>query len=114
MSVSLNTISVTDNQIASLNTGSIGAVDASVTVLESNGHAQVAAEVKALTEAVVKSSELDQKFKNQILELLGTLSEEATAPKHRRRVTLVRVLMGRLSNLVTGVSGVSAEVQGAF
>jgi hypothetical protein len=107
LNVAFNTISVTDSQIASLNTGYIGAVDGSVTVLRSTGHAEIAAAVKALTEAVIRSSELDRKFKNEILELLGTLSEEATAPKHRRRMTLITMLMSRLSELISGASAAS-------
>jgi hypothetical protein len=107
MNVTFNNINVSNSQIATLNTGSIGAVDSSVTVLRSAGHGRLGNALKELVEAVITAADLNQDRKNEILELLGTLSEEATVPKERQRKSLARTLMARLTALISGATAMT-------
>ncbi len=109
--VILNNIHVSNSEIGVLNTGTIGNVDATVTVLKSEGNSELASAVAALSEAVIKSSQIANDSKNQILELLGALSEEAVVPKEKRKPSVAKALLTELSGILGGVS-VLAELWG--
>jgi len=102
--VTLNNIHVSNSEIGVLNTGTIENVDSTVTVLKSEGSTALAAAVTMLSEAVIKSAEVNAEQKNQILELLGTLSQEAVAPKEKRKLSVARTLLTELSGILSGVS----------
>lgn len=103
----LNNIHVTNSEIGVLNTGTIENVDSTVTVLKTAGNAELANAITALTEAVIKSTEISVNQKDQALELLGTLSEEAVAPKEKRKLAVVRVLLSELSGVLGGVASLA-------
>lgn len=101
--VTLNNIHVSDSEIGVLNTGTIESVDNTLTVLKTEGNKELAASVTALSEAVIKAAELSNHQKDQILELLGSLSEEAVAPKEKRKLAVVRALIAQLSGILGGI-----------
>ena len=90
-----------------LNTGSIQTVDSTVTVLKSEGHSEMASAVTSLSEAVIKSTTVGSEQKDQILELLGALSQEAVAPKEKRKLTVARTLITELSAILGGIAALS-------
>ena len=102
--VTLNNIHVTNSEIGVLNTGTIENVDSTVTVLKTEGNNELANAITALSEAVIKAGEIPTNQKNQILELLGSLSEEAVAPKEKRKLAVARALMTELSGVLGGVA----------
>ena len=113
----LNNIHVSDSQIGVINTGSIGTVDSAVTVIQSEGNNELASAVVALTEAVLESNELANDEKNEVVELIAALSEEAAAPKQQRKPAVARVLLSRLSDALGGLlllSGIWDKAQKLF
>jgi len=102
--VTLNNIRVSDSEIGVLNTGTIGNVDASVTVLKADGNSELASAVTELSQAVIKSGQIANDSKNQVLELLQALSEEAVAPKAKRKSTVAMALLAEMSRILGGVS----------
>jgi hypothetical protein len=115
--VTLNNIHVSNSEVGVLNTGTIGNVDATVTVLKSEGNAQLASAVAALSEAVIKSGQISNDSKNQILELLGALSEEAVVLKEKRKSSVAKALLVELSGILGAVSalaGLWATAKGLF
>jgi hypothetical protein len=74
--VTLNNIRVSHSEVGVLNTGNIQSVDATVTVLKTEGNAALAAAVTRLSEAVIKSAEITNNQKDQILELLTRIIHE--------------------------------------
>jgi len=106
--VTLNNIHVTNSEIGVLNTGNLSMVDSNVTVLKNSGNDELADAVTRLTEAVVKSKEINEAEKNEIVELLGALSGEATAPKDQQKTSVVRVFIMRLNELLSPVATISA------
>ncbi|MBE3125310.1 MAG: hypothetical protein IMZ57_06590 [Acidobacteria bacterium] len=104
--VTLNNIHVTNSEIGVLNTGNIENVDATVTVLKNEGNAELAAAVSALSEAVIRSSEINADRKNQIMELLAALSEEAVAPREKQKKSVVKAVIGQIGEVLGGVSSV--------
>ena len=93
--VTLNNIQVSNSEIGVLNTGNIHNVDVTLTVLKTEGNPELAEIVKTLTETVIKSGEISNNIKNQIIELLNALSEEAIVPKEKLSKPLCFFLVSR-------------------
>jgi hypothetical protein len=102
--ITLNNINVNNSEIGVLNTGNIENVDSTVTVLKSEGNADLAAAVTALSEAVIKTTEITAEQKNQIIELLSTLAEEAVSPKEKQKKSVVKALINQIGELLSGAS----------
>lgn len=96
----LNNINVTNSEVGVLNTGTIQNVDSTVTVLKNDGNSQLADAISTLSEAVIKSIEISDDQKNQILELLSAVSQEAVVPKEKRRASVVKALLNNLADVV--------------
>ena len=105
--VTMNNINVSNSKIGILNTGTIENVDNTVTVLRTQGNEQLASAVTLLSESVIKSAQVATDQKNQILELLSSLSEEAVAPKGKRKLAGVRAVLVELSGLLGGVAALA-------
>jgi hypothetical protein len=64
----------------------------------------VAAAILELTQAVLATGALQAAAKNEMLELLGGVASEASAPKEGRRSTLARTLLDRLGTILTAAT----------
>lgn len=111
--VTLNNINVTNSEVGVLNTGTIGNVDNTLTVLNKSGAQELASAVSELTEAVIKSGDLSNNQKNEVLEMVGTISEEAVAPKESRKLGVVKALIGQLTNLLMGIGNLGKAFETA-
>jgi hypothetical protein len=111
--VTLNNIKVSGSQIGVLNTGSIETVDATVNVLRAEGQAELAAALTRLTEEVIKANTIHDNQKNQVIELLGALSEEAAAPAVKRRLSVVKAMLGDLADALGGVAEIAVAWEAA-
>lgn len=102
-----NNIQVDRSTIGVLNTGSMGTVDVALTTLKQGGDRAIAAALQSLTEALIANRELQEKAKNQALEILSFIATEATAPKEKRRFAVIRPLLTELSTLLQGAAALS-------
>lgn len=91
--VRMNNINVSNSVVGTINTGTIGIIDQSISALIQTGQPEVAEAVKALSEAVLRSNDLTPNQKTQVVESLSVVSEEAVAPPERRRGVLARTLL---------------------
>jgi hypothetical protein len=103
----LNNIKISNSNVGVVNTGTIGKVDAAVTVMRQAGEADAATAIAKLTEAVLASVDASHEQKRSIVELLSVLSTEATAPKPIRRGAAMRAIAAEVSTLTQGVAALS-------
>jgi hypothetical protein len=99
--VTLHNIKIDNSIVGSLNTGTIGKVDVAVSVALSEGHAEVANALKALTESVARSNALAAEQRNEALEILATIAEDLTSPREKRRPNMARTLSQRLREILS-------------
>jgi len=92
----LTNIKIDNSNIGVLNTGTIQAVDFAVTALMKSGDEKLAEAFKNLTEAVVKNAALQEKQKNDLLDILSLLSAEATVSKEKRRQGAIKPLIEKV------------------
>jgi len=97
----LHNIRISNSVVGSVNTGSIGKVDVAVSVALSEGNNEVAAALKALTEAIAASSTMAAEQRSEALEILATIAEDLTGPKQKRRTNMARTLAQRLRELLS-------------
>lgn len=91
-SVTLNNLTISQSQVGVLNTGSIEKIDAAITPSRGSDAEEISQEIKALTEAIAASEELDAAQKNEVLELTESLAEEIVG--RQKKATMAAVLQG--------------------
>lgn len=105
--VTLHNIKIDRSVVGSVNTGVIGRVDVAVSVALSEGHGDVAAALKNLTEAIAASTALSAEKRDEALEILATLSEDLTAPAAKRRKNMARTLAIALREILSASADLS-------
>jgi hypothetical protein len=105
----LQNINVQNSVIGTINTGSIGTVDQSISALVQCGETGTAQAIKKLSEAILQSSDLTPNQKNGLIESLSVISREAATPKEARQNSVALSLlenamkMTALANDITDV-----------
>lgn len=90
-----------------INTGSLEAVDLAVGALNRTGGSEVAQGIRALTEAVVGSRDIDESTRSKVLEMLATISEECTKPPGKRRASVALSLAADIASMIGGVAALA-------
>lgn len=84
-----------------INTGNIETVDVAVSALHNEGKKEFAEALNELITEVIKSRELQNDVKNQVIELLSLIAAEATAPKERQRKGAMQALISQLKDFLS-------------
>lgn len=100
-SLTLNNISVAGSTIGAINTGTIQSLDVSITLMRNRGESELAAGVKELTEAILKSNEVQESAKNEITEQLAYLVAQVTAEKNNRSMGVVKSILAGIRNSIS-------------
>lgn len=99
--IKLNNIHVNNSIVGTINTGSIGTVDQSISALQQTGEPAAAEALKVLSEAVLQSADLTQNQRNQLIESLSAISREAASPKETRQNTVAISLIERATQITS-------------
>ncbi len=87
--VILNNIKVDNSVVGSINTGNVEKIDVSITYLKEAGNDQISVALKALAEVIANTTAIPAPEKNDLLDQVAYLSEQAVAAaKDRRRGTI--------------------------
>lgn len=103
----LNNININNSVVGTINTGSIGMLDQCISALVQLGNEEVAASVKAITEAVLKSNDLTQNQKNEVIESLSVISREAATPEASRQNTAALSLLDKAVKITSAANDIS-------
>jgi len=102
--VTLNNINVNGGQIGVLNTGIISNVDSTITILNQQGNTELADVIKQLTEAIIINGEMKKETKDETLEAVQTLAQEALAPKEKQKKGVVKALLTHIAGALSGIA----------
>jgi hypothetical protein len=97
----LQNINVNNSVVGTINTGSIGTVDQSISALIQTGEPKLAEAIKSLSEAVLQSGDLTRNQKNELIESLSVLSKEAATPLEQRQNTVAISLLEKAIKLTS-------------
>jgi hypothetical protein len=104
----LNNIHISQSQIGILNTGSIQRIDAAITLSKGSDAEEIGFLINNLTQAVIKSTELDATQQNEIIDLTETLAEEVVG---KRKPATITAVMKAITERVTGVAALAGAAE---
>jgi hypothetical protein len=104
----LNNINIRDSQIGVVNTGYVQTIDAAVTTIREHGNGPLSDALSSLTEAVVAEDQMEEERRKELLELLSTISAEASLPEAKRRKSLIRPLVAEIGQMLQGTAAALA------
>jgi hypothetical protein len=105
--VKLNNISVNNSVVGTINTGSIGNLDQSISVLAQLNQPQLAETFKKLSEAILQSGDLTGNQRNELIEALSVISREAATPPETRQNTVALSLLERAEQITSMANDIS-------
>jgi hypothetical protein len=108
--VKLNNITISNSIVGTVNTGTIGAVDQTISALIQLGEREVADAFIKISEAVFASKKLSPDQRNEIIEIIGAVSSEAATPKENRKNIVAITLLERGLQLLTLANDISEIV----
>ncbi len=91
--VTYNNIRVNRSVIGSINTAQVGRIDVAMEGIANGDNDEIKDAIKALTEAVVNSTEASNDLKNKLIEQLGFLAEQAVLPEAQRQKSVISMVL---------------------
>lgn len=99
--VQMHNINVSNSVVGTINTGSVGVVDQSISALIQSQEPNLAQALKELSEAILNSADLTGNQKKELFESLSVISSEAATPKAQRRNSVAVALLERLAKITS-------------
>lgn len=99
--INLDNIKLDSSTTGALNTGNIQSVDASITNLKQGGKEQLANALVTITDSVIASSDLQDKIKDELIEILKYISSEATAPPGQQRKGITKSVIKKFEDTIS-------------
>jgi hypothetical protein len=103
----LQNIHVNNSVVGTINTGSIGTVDQSISALMQSGEPALADAIKGLSEAILQSGDLTRNQKNELIESLSVISREAATPPAARQNTVALSLLEKAREVTSLANDIS-------
>ena len=104
----LNNIRIDNSVVGSLNTGTIGSIEVNISQLKTGGNDQASAALGNLTEKIAGADDIDAAKKNELLDQVAFLTEQAAEAAKDRRPGMIKAATETLAasaNAVTSVAG---------
>jgi len=99
--INLDNIKLDSSTTGALNTGNIQSVDASITNLKQGGKEQLANALVTITDSVIASTDLQDKTKDELIEILKYISSEATAPPGQQRKGITKSVIKKFEDTIS-------------
>jgi hypothetical protein len=109
----LNNIKVDNSVVGAINTGNVRAIDVSLTYLHSAGNDRARDALRALIEAILSDTSTGDTQKNELVEQVAFLSEQAVVSAKDRKPGLIKATFGALTQAAATVSAMAGAWQAA-
>jgi hypothetical protein len=109
----LNNIKIDNSVVGAINTGEVKTIDVNLTNLRNAGREDASAALKALTEAIISEASIDVALKNDLVEQVAFLTEQAAKRPEDRKPGLIKAAMGALTQVAGTVTAISGAWQAA-
>lgn len=108
------TVSVTGGTVGAINFGSVNEIQVNLQALTQNGSPDIAESLAKLTDAILNAQDANEPAKNELLEQIATLTEQANAKPEERKPGLIKALVSAVkegSGTISSVAGAWASVE---
>jgi hypothetical protein len=103
--LTLNNINVDRSTIGSINTGNIGRLDIAMTQIRNRGESGPVEALRELTEAVLKTQEIAEATKDELVEQISFLAQQIALPKEQRSLTIAKTVFKSLTTSISTAAG---------
>lgn len=104
----LNNIKVANSVVGSINTGTVQAIDVKITTLKNAGNEGLSNALSKLAEAITNDQSMPAPEKNDLLDQVSFLSEQAAAAAEDRRPGLIKSTLSTVTNAAVAVNAVAS------
>lgn len=98
---------ITNNQfridrsvVGAVNTAEVAKIEVSMNNIQNQDSSDFTAAIKELTEAFAANAELQDNKKEELLEILSYLSNQATLPEQQQQKTLIKRMLSRVPQII--------------
>lgn len=104
-----STTNITNSIVGCVNNGIMDAnkIDVSTQQLKQNNGNDIAQSIQIIKDAILQSKELNSIIKNDVLEQLTEISEQAKLPKEKRKKGILKAILNGISNTLTSVESLA-------
>ncbi len=103
-----NNIHVDHSVVGSINTAHVGRINVAMDGITNNDNEQVVESMKAIAEAIANTTELENDTKDQLLEQMAFVAEQAALPASRRQPSVIRPVLTSISTTLSSVASLAA------
>lgn len=107
-------VTVTGGTVGVVNMGNVAEIQVNLQALTQNGSPDLVEPLKLLTEAILQAQDADDARKNEFLEQVAALTEQAKAKPEARKTGTIKALFGAVkegASAVASVAGAWAAVE---
>jgi hypothetical protein len=105
-----NNIQISNSTVGVVNTGNLARIDAAITMSKGTETEEFGARLKDLTQAILSETQISQELKQQMVEVVQAISDQAIGSKRPSDV-VVTTLFGRLKELSSNVTVIAGAVE---
>jgi len=102
--MTFNNFNINQSVIGAINTGEAQRIDVSLSQISIAGDTALHDALAEFTQALIDSSELTSEAKNETLEMLAVIADEAAKPKEQRRRSVIKAVLPSIKTVVTTAS----------
>ena len=106
-----NHIVVSNSNVGSVNTGDLAKINATITISQGTDMEEVGLHVKSLTEAIIHSTELAEKQKKELVDLIAELMAQMAG---RRSKPVIQSLVCGVSSTIGGATKLAVLAEQLF
>lgn len=103
-----NNIHVEHSVVGSINTAQVGRINVAMRDINNSDNKPVLEAIKAITEAMVNTVELENEQKDQLLEQMAFIAEQAALPAKQRQTSVIKPVLTAISTTLTGAASLAA------
>jgi hypothetical protein len=104
----MHNIHVADSVVGSINTGSVQTVDVNITYLKQGGNKDLADALQKLTESIANETNLNADNKNNLLDQVAYLSDQASCAAKDRKRGMIKAAMDSLNVFAQGANSITS------
>jgi len=101
--LTLNNINISQSVVGSINTGNIGQIDVALTNIKNGGAEETAKIIKEFTEVVLGEQKLNNDIKNEIIEQLSFLANQAAIPEEGQKKSIIGPILNTIKKSIESI-----------
>ena len=102
-----NNIRVENSVVGSINTAQVDRISVAMNNITNNDNDDVVQAIKAITEAMVNTTGLDNEIKDQLLGQMAFIAEQAALPANQRQTSVIKPVLTAVSTSLTSVASLA-------